>query len=522
MNSSAIDIKKFTQLCERLAEIDLFGKAPPAPPWGNRPTVPRVAAAINSGTSELPLVYRTGYVQPLRATLPALIRRNRGQVEPFIAPIYEHALNSTVKPELGRFLAVISNLYRSFLDKTKRAKLNIKLNETLPPLAYFQNSGLDGPFTIPASDLQSDIQTAIGIVSLPATYRDDPLLFASLAHETGGHDVVHADDGLIDQLQQGIRGEFGGGPPAPGGQVSPQQLQGFLWSYWMDEAVADVYGVLNIGPQFALNLAAFFSALNAAGAKKFNQPIPQLPSLRTESGPRDPKHNDFQLDEHPTDLLRLDLAIGVIETLTGLADGAKQQYIANIRQVAIASAQGANQILLDGILPVDQHTGINLQQVKLPLADMQDAARKVGAFIATTKFAALDNHSIQDIETWDDLDEQAAQNIASKLLASEPIVNLGDDAQLLAGANAALLVNPDLYDAVTNALSDALDASFAQDPIWAPPARDSILAPHRIPRTGPKAARKAFRPAARRRRALRRRRLGKIALQGGRPIGPGF
>jgi hypothetical protein len=31
-----LDMEKLTQLCERLAEIDLFGKAPPAPPWGSK------------------------------------------------------------------------------------------------------------------------------------------------------------------------------------------------------------------------------------------------------------------------------------------------------------------------------------------------------------------------------------------------------------------------------------------------------------------------------------------------------
>jgi hypothetical protein len=486
-----MNLQNLTQLSGRLAQLDLFGTAPPSPPWGKTPTVQKVTKAINSGSNALPLAYRTGYVQPLLAVLPALIQRSQGQMEPFVAPVYEQAPASAVKPELDRFLAVISDLYRSFLDKTKRVQLNIQLNEQLPPLAFFQNVGDQGPYTIPASDLQSDIQTDIGVVSLPSTYRDDPILWLSLAHETGGHDVVHADKGLIEALQQGVLNLFGASAANPS-NVTPAQLPGLLWAYWMDETVADVYGLLNVGPQFALNLTAFFSAMNAAAAKLMGRPVPQLPSLRTDSGPRDPQHGDNTMDEHPTDLLRLDVAIGVVGALTGLSAASKQNYTDAIRAAANASGQGATTITLDGLLPVGQSTSIPLNQMQLPLAAAQAAARKVGEFIVTTQFQTLAGHSIQDIETWDDLDEAAANNITAKLLAAQPIVNLGDDAQLLAGANDALLQDPSKYDVVTAALNAALDASFKSDPIWGAPAPDSIIAPARIPRVrrdGPGAAR---------------------------------
>ncbi len=463
---STLDLAKLVQLCDRLAQIKLFGKAPPAPPWGNRmPTVAEVIKAANSGATALPLAYRTGYVQPLLDAVPALLRRTGGAVEPFVAPLYEHAPGSKVQAQLGRFLAVISNLYRSFLDDTKRNRLNIALSEQLPPLAFFQNDGSQGPYTIPASDIASDIATSIGVVSLPSTYQEHPILWLSLAHETGGHDIVHADAGLIDELQAGVKALFGAATTS--GQITPSQLQGLLWAFWMDEAVADIYGLLNVGPQFGLNLTAFFSAMVGTPG--------QFPCLRTTSGPRDPEHGDNVIDEHPTDLLRLDLAIGAIGVLTGLADATKQQYIAGLRAAAVASARGATQITLSGILPVDQHTAIPLQHTAVPLAAAQAAARQVGAFLATAKFQALAGQSIQAIETWDDLDEAAANRITALLLAGQPIVNQGDDAQLLAGANAALLQAPAHYDTVTAALNAALDASFAHDPIWGAPAPDRII-----------------------------------------------
>jgi len=49
---------------------------------------------------------------------------------------------------------------------------------------------------------------------------------------------------------------------------------------------------------------------------------------------------------------------------------------------------------------------------------------------------------------------------------------MGDDAQLLAGATLALVENPARYGKVTAALNDALDNSFALDPIWGKPKTD--------------------------------------------------
>jgi hypothetical protein len=49
-------------------------------------------------------------------------------------------------------------------------------------------------------------------------------------------------------------------------------------------------------------------------------------------------------------------------------------------------------------------------------------------------------------------------------------LNLGDDAQLLAGTTLALFDNAKAYDDITQLLADALDDSFARDPVFAPPA----------------------------------------------------
>jgi hypothetical protein len=469
-----LDNDRFIALCETLLKVNLFGKGPPAPPWQS-PTVASVTKAIEKGHHQLPFNFQREYVAHLVAKLPTVLARG-GDPEPYAAPVYEHATSSAVRPQLNRFLAVISDLYRSFLSKSKRAMINVPIREQLPPVAFFQNDGGQGPYTIPSDDTFSLFGSTVGIVSLPSTYRDHPLLWASLAHEVGGHDITHADPGLLDQLSAGERALFGGGPIQPGGEINQSQLLGILWSFWIDEAAADVYGVLNIGPEFTLNLTAFFAALGGRARLDAGLPLGPFPLLRTDTG----ENPDTKLlDEHPTDLLRLHLAIGVIENLASLSPAIRTERIAEIEQLATLCANGATTVTLNGPVRLKDVGVVPLNQVTFPLGVMQDASRRVGGFIATATPNALAGHSVQDIETWDDADEAAARKIAELLGNDESVVEMGDDAQLLSGATLASVTQPDQVDRIIARLNEALDSSFSHDPIWGPPV------PQQIARFGP-------------------------------------
>ncbi len=123
-------------------------------------------------------------------------------------------------------------------------------------------------------------------MSLPASFAEHPFLFGSLAHETGGHDVIHADLKLLPQLRAEVHTLFHG--PA-------DDEVALLWDYWMDEAASDVYGVLNMGPAFGANLALLLAVFIAQGAPK-SVPRPKIPTLRVQSGTL----GDGSLDPHPT------------------------------------------------------------------------------------------------------------------------------------------------------------------------------------------------------------------------------
>ncbi len=454
----------FIQLYQRLLRIDFSGTAGEALPHGAT-----LLKAVSAGANMLPRVYSDGYAQPLEQNVKRLLqldaarRLESGTVETLTAAVYQHHRNGAANAQqLDRFLAVISNLYRSFLDKTKRAAANVPLTATLPPLAMFQHSGESGPFTVTSEQVNRLIGASSGVVSMPATYADDPFIWAALAHETGGHDVTHADSGLLDELAQNVPMALAGMPTPQG--ISRKDLAQ-LWAHWIDEASADVYGLLNIGPAFAPNLAVFFAALEAEGANV-------APTLRTVSGfdPNDPSQT---LDPHPTDILRLHLAAGVIDTLTGLAKESRDKYNQMIDDLATILATGPT-VTIRGNIPLSRDH-LQTIDVQVPLADMQQAARNIGGFIATAKLATLGGHSIQEIETWDNNDEARALAVKNAVLAGQSIANLGDDAQLLAGVTLALLDRPDLYDPATRALNDGLDLSFKRDPIWGAPQPDAIF-----------------------------------------------
>jgi hypothetical protein len=468
---------KYTDMCQAFADkVDFNAKSPVPSPAGSPFDAAKLQAVVNQTAPSMNQSYRASYAQPLVARMPQLVVELQNQMKGEIAqgtdPKEAHAdvqsmadtLVGAVRDwsvpayaaPLKRFEAVISNLYRSFLSRNQRAGMPAPLIETVPPLVTFAPLADQGPFTVPADDVEQLIGVKIGVVSLPGSYREHPLTWSALAHECGGHDVVHADPGLEQELARGAEKL----PHLPAGV-------GRLWGSWMDEAVADVYGLLNVGPAFAINLAAFFSALRAAGARG-----------RPKLGPISnilPLVNGRPADVHPVDLLRVYLAIGVTAQLTSLSSASKTSWLAQLQTIATEAGGGVTSIDV-----VEETTGQVVQ--KLPLADMAAAAQAVGGYIATAKLQTLSGHSIQDIETWDDADEAAGQTIFQAAKAGKSLVGLGDDAQLLAGTNMAFYDDASRYDAITAALNDALDDSYLRDPVFGPPSAFRAAAKRRVGR----------------------------------------
>jgi hypothetical protein len=281
--------------------------------------------------------------------------------------------------------------------------------------------------------------------------------------------VLHADTDLLPELKRGVHGLFTGS----------SAWLGALWDHWMDETASDIYGLLNMGPMFSASLAALLAVF-----LRDPQDAAPHPAMRSASG----KDRGGQLDVHPTDILRYSVAQGVIENLAGLSSARRQAYLDEIDQLVAFCGNGADAIELDGAVRSFSGRVIELDGRSFAIADMQAAARKVGAHVATARLNALGGRSIQDIETWDDSDDRTALAIGAKLLRDEPVIGAGDDAQLLAGLTIAILRQPDdaAYASATRQINLALDDSFARDPYWGSGLADPwvVDAPRRARSTG--------------------------------------
>jgi len=292
---------------------------------------------------------------------------------------------------------------------------------------------------------------SVAIVSLPAVFARYPILWALVAHETGGHDVAHAIPGLLNELSAGLDDQFAG-MSIQG--LWPGELSS-LWSCWMDEAVADTYAVLNIGPMFGSSIAAYVAAVR-------EKITPNLPPSKVDMV-------SDNADPHPIDILRIHLVLGAVESLSRLDETKRQKYVTDLKELADLCRSG-DAVAISGY-PLWRGRSVT---AVMPLAQMQESARRVGRYIAHARLKALGGLCIQEIETWDDDDEKAAAEVRDALARGASIevpphgVDPGRTAHVFAGAFMRLLQAPtkDNCDTIHRVLSDVLDRRFGGNPLW--------------------------------------------------------
>ena len=105
-----------------------------------------------------------------------------------------------------------------------------------------------GPYTWPV-DAAETFDVKCGIVSLPPAHaRRDVLAWATLGHETAGHDILGADGGLPEELSNKVLMA-----------LEKESMPAGLDEYWasrIDETASDVMSILNMGPAAAIGLIA--------------------------------------------------------------------------------------------------------------------------------------------------------------------------------------------------------------------------------------------------------------------------
>ena len=144
----SLDPKLYLELCNEFSSIDLFHVDASLLPKVSSEA--EISALITNGSAFVPRLYRLDYARQLQENLPAVMIRGKinpeeiaAFLETFCAPVYQHhpgATDTNVRPQLRRFLAVISNLYRSFTSEKKRRSIDVPIVTDIPPLAFFQSN----------------------------------------------------------------------------------------------------------------------------------------------------------------------------------------------------------------------------------------------------------------------------------------------------------------------------------------------------------------------------------------------
>ena len=266
------------------------------------------------------------------------------------------------------------------------------------------------------------------IVSLPAANaRRGLLAWSALAHETAGHDVLAADEGLHDELAKALREK-----------LVAAKLGLALADYWadrLDETASDVLGVLNMGPAAAIGLVGYFRALNGARAGRA--------ALRNVGREDDP---------HPADVAR-----GWLGAET-------------VRLLSFGGARAWAEALV-------AETDRDLGQVRLGRAAVtNDVARRSAAIVARTiveqRLESLERHALGEIQGWRDGDEAIVAALRGVLRSARPVptryaAGIYAAHVVAAAVTAALAPGADVRRLMERMLV-ALKAMHDRNPSWGP------------------------------------------------------
>ncbi|MED4908538.1 hypothetical protein P9761_09970 [Brevibacillus centrosporus] len=337
------------------------------------------------------------------------------------------------------FQEVVSDLYDGFLSEEDRKGIKPPDESLIAPLVKWGRPQF-GPYTWTAeAAAHFDIKT--GIVNLPpANARHGLLAWSALGHETAGHDILHADKGLLAELQHHVY-------DALADELSNSTLANY-WALRIDETASDVLGILNTGPAAGIGLIGYFRGLNKA--------YTGVPTLRN-TGP--------QNDPHPADILRGYLAAETVRLL----------QFDNATEWAEALEEETDK----------DHSGILLGRTSLDVETAKKSAAIVARTITNARLNSLEGHALGQIQNWQNHDEKIVRNLRTHLSESQAVhdcvVSGMYAAHVVAAAVTASIAGEvpisDAFPRMTALLKTMHDANPSWGPLYVRHRGD--LSPHR-------------------------------------------
>jgi len=430
---AAPDIRDMALCIEDARQATLDGDQGPESPTDFHLLRGRLETARNA----FPPLYQRDFVQPFIAHLDELgpsgfaqilVRDpNREGMAALMLDMAQAILQRGEKFQIrasNAFQEVVGDLYDGFLSAEDRLGVNPPEHGTTPPLVKWGNPSF-GPYTWPV-DATSTFGARAGVVNLPpANTRKGLFAWPALGHETSGHDILHADDGLPEELAKTVAeslGDMGNG------------LDDY-WSERIDETASDVLGILNMGPAAAIGLIVYFRGINKAFT---GQAI-----LRNEGPSSDP---------HPADIVRGYLCAETVALLPFSQSGAWADLIAeetdkDARSIVLARRR------------FDRNTA-------------RESARRVADAIVNTRAQALENHSLGSIQTWRDIDEEKVAIVRRVLTTAGNLPEEGTSkiyaAHIVAAAAIEALANGNDIPIIFDRMINILAMEHARNPVWGP------------------------------------------------------
>lgn len=430
---------------------------------------------IEDAEVQFEVAHQTGYLTPLKHNLENIIaalkepRKSRdGQVsgiEPIPYVFLTLLVNAALQPNepklkepLALLQRIISNQFESYRNKREHLNVKTPLTHTCPPLIGFignlpsRVSPLPPlPTTLGVSILRKFLGMPLagnftaGALGMPPGHKDYPVLWGLVGHEIGGHYILNSDDRLLPELHEKVYRELLRlYPSEPTNAFAP------LWRFWTEEAASDVCAILHLGPPAGIGLISWYTALfKLAWGKEAES------KLSSKYSPE---------NWHPLSILIPDMLCGVIEQLKQLSPSRRARYCGQIEEIAKEhSAQmsvvhfGKKQIVPDPAEPKDESKFTRLPET-LSLGAMKASARIVGQYLATVRLDSLQGHSLQDLATWTDNDEDTAEHVAMEMTDLRNLdrarleCQAPSSLQLFSGGILAVVRHPDRFGPINELL----------------------------------------------------------------------
>ena len=398
----------------------------------------QMLSLIDDGYRLLPSIYRKPFLDPLRELaqnyyeeLIGFSTRYKdengdtipGPFKDWFDVIYQHK-TEFMKKYSRAFEEYCADIYDGFLSKQERVGVKPPDYQKVSPLIRW---GGRGPYTYPApGSFSSTSMFAIqmAVVCMPISYSKNIIYWIANGHEVAGHDILHADEGLLNELEDRILQEIDKESSMKQETITYNKREiplaefaKWYWRYTMDETASDVLGTLNLGPAFGIGLALLFSSPSNFVLDK--------PKLRS----RLPIY-----DVHPIHSLRVLLAAEVVRNIPEL-DRITAYYWADLlEKVAYRYIENTEEFEL-----YDRSTEKSI--VKIPHSSMKRTLPIVAKTIALSPLKQIEYHSFNEINTWANDDERLVKMIANDFLQDRDISITEDTypAHIVSGAVMALI-----------------------------------------------------------------------------------